>query len=474
MEKLRLLTFDGVSDPSVHVTSFNIAMRRANLSDEEKYTGFCQLFAETLEGVALNWFTGLQENSVSSFHDLSTAFLKNYIMFTRQEATATDLWNLNYANGWSKNKEKKTQKSQARAPQNEERASPERAPVNNVNPEDESTDEERLKNRRRVEVVLSRPDDSSDDEIPPIAPDLRDKLGRKTDSEDLRVLLKRKAAMVSVSKADLRTTLNESKARKVAHTIIAPSPQPQITDLREQINSRAEDLRVKLSQSKRRDLRRCLEKAKRCSSTVPQAENTTSDLRAQLELMKTTHTPLLNVIMGGSPPCGDSVRAVKDYRRQAVTAQKWPSQIEADHQISFSAADTRGISMPHNDPLLVDIGIGECQVTKVLVDTGSSVALVFRDTLDKMGIDLRDMKPSSRTLTGFNGSSEKMIGTIRLPVYAGDVTRTVKFSVIRAKAPYNAILGTPWLHSMKAIPSTYHQCVNFPGKYGTTQTIRGD
>ncbi|XP_013651109.1 uncharacterized protein LOC106355765 [Brassica napus] len=149
------------------------------------------------------------------------------------------------------------------------------------------------------------------------------------------------------------------------------------------------------------------------------------------------------------------------------------SQVEADHQISFSAADTRGISMPHNDPL-IDIGIGECQVTKVLVDTGSSVDLIFRDTLDKMGIDLRDMKPSSRTLTGFNGSSEQMIGTIRHPIYAGDVTRTVKFSVIRAKAPYNAILGTPWLHSMKAIPSTYHQCIKFPGKDGTTQTIRGD
>ena len=98
MEKLRLPTFDGVSDPSAHVTSFNSAMRRADLSDEEKDAGFCQLFVETLEGIALNWFTGLQENSIDIFHDLSTAFLKNYIMFTRQEATATDLWNLNHTN----------------------------------------------------------------------------------------------------------------------------------------------------------------------------------------------------------------------------------------------------------------------------------------------------------------------------------------------------------------------------------------
>ena len=101
MEKLRLPTFDGVSDPSTHVTSFNIAMRRANFSDEEKDTDFCQIFVETLEGPALNWFIGLKENSVNCFHDLSTAFLKNYIMFTRQKATASDLWNLTHANGQS-------------------------------------------------------------------------------------------------------------------------------------------------------------------------------------------------------------------------------------------------------------------------------------------------------------------------------------------------------------------------------------
>jgi len=91
-----------------------------------------------------------------------------------------------------------------------------------------------------------------------------------------------------------------------------------------------------------------------------------------------------------------------------------------------------------------------------------------------MGVDLRDMKPLSHSLTGFNGASEMMIGTIKLPVYACGVTRTVKFSVIRTKAPYNAILGTPWLHSIKEISSTYHQCVKFPGLSGQIQTLRGD
>ena len=117
---------------------------------------------------------------------------------------------------------------------------------------------------------------------------------------------------------------------------------------------------------------------------------------------------------------------------------------------------SRLMTPPHNDPLLVELGIAICDVANVLIDACSSVDLIFRVTLDKMGVDLRDMKPSSRSLTGFNGASETMIGTIKLPVYADGVTRTVKLSMIHTTTPYNGILGTPWLHSTKEISSTYH------------------
>ncbi|KAF8045995.1 hypothetical protein N665_4139s0002 [Sinapis alba] len=125
-----------------------------------------------------------------------------------------------------------------------------------------------------------------------------------------------------------------------------------------------------------------------------------------------------------------------------------------------------GVHMPHNDPLLVELGIGNCKVTKVLVDTGSSVDLIFRDTLDKMGIDPLDMKLSSQSLTSFNGSSKTMLGTIHLTVYAYRVTRTVKFSFIST--------NTLWIHSIKAITSTYHQCLKFPGLDGQIKTLHSD
>ncbi|KAF8115376.1 hypothetical protein N665_0028s0038 [Sinapis alba] len=91
-----------------------------------------------------------------------------------------------------------------------------------------------------------------------------------------------------------------------------------------------------------------------------------------------------------------------------------------------------------------------------------------------MMADLRYIKPSSRKLTGFNGLSTTLLGTIRLNVFVGGVNKLIKFSVIDTETQYNAILGTPWLHLMKAVPSTYHQCVKFPTKEGKIFTLNGN
>ena len=81
--------------------------------------------------------------------------------------------------------------------------------------------------------------------------------------------------------------------------------------------------------------------------------------------------------MGGSPPCGNSVRSVKDYRRQVATLQRWPTRPPNHPPITFSPDDIAGIHAPHNDHLLVVLGIGEYDITKVLIVTGSSVGLIF-------------------------------------------------------------------------------------------------
>ena len=93
-EKIRLPTYAGKADPTDHITAFNITMGRTNFSEEERDAGYCRLFIESLQGLALGWFTGLERDSINDFHDLTTGFLKQYIMFMRQGATFFDLWNL--------------------------------------------------------------------------------------------------------------------------------------------------------------------------------------------------------------------------------------------------------------------------------------------------------------------------------------------------------------------------------------------
>jgi hypothetical protein len=45
--------------------------------------------------------------------------------------------------------------------------------------------------------------------------------------------------------------------------------------------------------------------------------------------------------------------------------------------------------------------------------------------------------------------------------------------VLNSYSPYNANLGRPWLHKMKAVPSTLHQRLRFPTPEGIME-IRGD
>jgi hypothetical protein len=67
-------------------------------------------------------------------------------------------------------------------------------------------------------------------------------------------------------------------------------------------------------------------------------------------------------------------------------------------------------------------------------------------------------------LTGFARDTTFFLGTIQLPTVARGVRQLTNFLLVDKKAPFNAILGRQWLHAMKAVPSTYHQCIKFPSE----------
>ena len=49
----------------------------------------------------------------------------------------------------------------------------------------------------------------------------------------------------------------------------------------------------------------------------------------------------------------------------------------------------------------------------------------------------------------------------------------VTFIVVQSFSPYTAILRRPWIHAMKAVPSTLYVKVKFPTEYGVAE-VRGN
>ncbi|XP_074318453.1 uncharacterized protein LOC141655265 [Silene latifolia] len=140
--------------------------------------------------------------------------------------------------------------------------------------------------------------------------------------------------------------------------------------------------------------------------------------------------------------------------------------------VTFDEGDTYD-EREHPDALIITLSMANCTVRKVLVDTGSSVNLIMLKTIENMGFGEKDLQKKTFPLVGFSGETTKSLGEIFIPTYVGGVNKQIRYLVIDGPSTYNVILGRPWLHQMKVVPSTYHQCIKFPTPWGV-ETMRGD
>ncbi|GKV49513.1 hypothetical protein SLEP1_g56262 [Rubroshorea leprosula] len=191
----------------------------------------------------------------------------------------------------------------------------------------------------------------------------------------------------------------------------------------------------------------------------------------------------INMISGGVHSGGQSARARKAYARQVMTVNKnrplkWPfEEVEWENApITFSLADYQraegepDIMMPHADPFVATVHIGNHNVNKVFIDTGSSPDILHWSCFQKMQLNPSLLQKHEGSIYGFDNQPVPVEGIITLPIYVGSEPRfrmaSITFMVVKMESAFNAILGRATLCELKAVISQPHLCMKFPTPQG--------
>ncbi|KAK3043614.1 hypothetical protein RJ639_001676 [Escallonia herrerae] len=188
----------------------------------------------------------------------------------------------------------------------------------------------------------------------------------------------------------------------------------------------------------------------------------------------------INTISGGIAARGSSGKARKAYAREVCVTSPTPNKklkTVPAATITFSDDDSKGIKIPHDDPLVITMKAGNFDVKRVLIENGSSAEILFHDAFEKMNIPTDRLRKMDTPLYGFSNHPVAAEGIIALPVAIGtppaQANFMLDFVVVKVPSAYNAILGRPALNQLQAVVSTYHLKMKFPTKHGIGE-VKGD
>jgi len=121
--------------------------------------------------------------------------------------------------------------------------------------------------------------------------------------------------------------------------------------------------------------------------------------------------------------------------------------------------------------LIVDPIIAETRLSKVLMDGGSGLNILYAETLALMGISKSRLRNDASPFHGVvSGHRAHPLGQIDLPVCFGTSDNfrreVLTFDVVRFLGTYHAILGRPCYAKFMAVPNYTYLKLKMPGPNG--------
>jgi hypothetical protein len=126
---------------------------------------------------------------------------------------------------------------------------------------------------------------------------------------------------------------------------------------------------------------------------------------------------------------------------------------------------------PGKYPLVVDPVIGNVRLTKVLMDGGSSLNIIYAETLGLLRIDLSSVRAGATPFHGIiPGKRVQPLGQLDLPVCFGTPSNfrreTLTFEVVGFRGTYLAVLGRPCYAKFMAVPNYTYLKLKISGPNG--------
>ncbi|XP_070005528.1 uncharacterized protein [Nicotiana sylvestris] len=175
-----------------------------------------------------------------------------------------------------------------------------------------------------------------------------------------------------------------------------------------------------------------------------------------------THT--VHMIIGsGDDASINTVKFTATHKiKWSITHKRYD---KLEESIIFSKSDTDGLVFPHYDALVIIFRILDTDMRCIMVDNESSVCIIHPRVLAQMKLEDKIMLHCI-TLTGFNNAVERTSREITLHFLVGGITLETTFHIMDQDTTYNAIIGRPWIHTMRSIPSSLYQVIKFLSPLG--------